>query len=148
MTRWCETWDLAEICDRPPDSSLHLSGLADIIVTSPLPRARSSLEKLGKTANRVVALYSELTLLVMPLAFPALPPFIWLPLLRALGLFGYSGKVEFHEQAKQRAAEQLAQHGNVLLMKHGMMNTLISRPPRKLGGRGEQRQTDESPISD
>lgn len=42
MMQWCDAYDLAEICDLPPDRSLRLAGEADIIVTSPLPRARSS----------------------------------------------------------------------------------------------------------
>ncbi|CCG88460.1 histidine phosphatase family protein [Erwinia piriflorinigrans] len=144
MMQWCDAYDLAEICDRPPDRSLRLAGEADIIVTSPLPRARSSLDKLGKTANMIDGLYSEVALPAIPLAFPTLPPFIWLPLLRVMWLLGYSGKVESYAQAKQRAVQaaeqltQLAEHGNVLLMGHGIMNKLISRQLRKLGWRGEK----------
>ncbi|CAO95643.1 histidine phosphatase family protein [Erwinia tasmaniensis] len=144
MAQWCDAYDLAEICDKPTDSSLRLAAQADIIVTSPLPRARSSLERLGKTASRIDSLYSEVALPVIPLAFPTLPPFVWLLLLRVIWLLGYSGKVESYAQAKQRAVKaagrlsELAQHGNVLLMGHGIMNKLISRQLRKLGWRGEK----------
>ncbi|MTD27503.1 histidine phosphatase family protein [Erwinia sorbitola] len=144
MAEWCEAYDLAEICDLPPERSLRLAADADIIVTSTLPRALSSLAKLGQSASHVDAIYREAALPVMPLAFPALPPLLWLPLLRAMWLFGYKGQVESYAQAKQRAimaAEQLIQlsaKGNVLLVGHGIMNKLIARRLRHLGWLGEK----------
>ena len=33
MAQWCEAYDLAEICDRPPERSLRLAALAQVIVT-------------------------------------------------------------------------------------------------------------------
>lgn len=144
MAQWCEVYDLAEICDHPPERSLRLAARAQVIVTSPLPRARSSLAKLGRPAQQVDALYREVAMPVMPLAFPALPPVLWLPLLRAMWLFGYKGEVESYAEAKQRAARAalqliaLSRHGDVLLVGHGIMNKLIARQLRKLGWLGEK----------
>lgn len=144
MAEWCEAYDLAEICDLPPERSLRLAAGAEVIVTSTLPRARSSLEKLGRTAHKVDALYCEVAMPVMPLTFPALPPALWLPLLRVMWIFGYAWQVESYAQAKQRAAlaaEQLIQlsaSGHVLLVGHGIMNKLIARRLRHLGWLGEK----------
>ncbi|MEN5016912.1 histidine phosphatase family protein [Erwinia sp. Eh17-17] len=144
MAEWCEAYDLAEICDLPPERSLRLAAEAQIIVTSTLPRARSSLAKLGKAPSQVDALYCEVAMPVMSLNFPSLPPLLWLPLLRAMWLCGYAGQVESYTQARQRAilaAERLIQlsaEGNVLLVGHGIMNKLIARRLRKLGWLGEK----------
>ncbi|WP_455819644.1 histidine phosphatase family protein [Pseudomonas cerasi] len=144
MAQWCEAYDLAEICDLPPERSLHLAAEADVIVTSTLPRAISSLEKLGKQASQVDAIYREVALPVMPLSFPALSPLLWLPLLRVMWLSGYAGQVESYAEAKQRAVVAadrliaLAADGNVLLVGHGIMNKLIARRLRHLGWLGEK----------
>jgi len=143
MAEWCEAYDLAEICDLPPERSLRLAAEAAVIVTSTLPRARSSLAKLGKPASHIDELYCEVAMPVMPLTFPALPPLFWLPVLRCLWLFGYAGKVESCTQARQRAilaADRLialSAEGNVLLVGHGIMNKLIARRLRHLGWLGE-----------
>lgn len=144
MAEWCAAYDLAEICDLPPERSLRLAARARVIVTSPLPRARSSLAKLGRSAQHIDALYREVAMPVMPLAFPVLPPVLWLPLLRGIWLFGYRGKVESYAEAKVRAARAareliaLSEQGDVLLVGHGIMNKLIARQLRKLGWLGEK----------
>lgn len=144
MVEWCEAYDLAEICDLPPERSLRLAAEATVIVTSTLPRAQSSLAKLGRSPSRIDEIYREVALPVMPLAFPALSPQLWLPLLRAMWLFGYAGQVESYAEAKQRAAMaaeqliQLATEGDVLLVGHGIMNKLIARHLRHLGWLGEK----------
>jgi len=144
MAEWCEAYDLAEICDLPPERSLRLAAEADWIVTSTLPRAISSLAKLGRHANRIDAIYREVALPVMPLAFPTLSPLLWLPLLRMMWLLGYAGQVESYAEAKQRAvlaADRLialSAEGNVLLVGHGIMNKLIAGRLRHLGWLGEK----------
>ncbi|WP_158782754.1 histidine phosphatase family protein [Pantoea sp. BAV 3049] len=144
MEQWCEAYDLSQVEDVPPDRSQHAAAMADYIVTSPLPRARSSLAKLGLEPASVDALFSEVSLPVMRLGYPHLPPSFWLLLLRLLWLCGYSGSVESLQQAELRAKQaaarliELSRHGNVLLLGHGIMNKMIARQLRKEGWLAEK----------
>lgn len=144
MVQWCEAYDMASVQDAPPEKCLQVVDMADFIITSPLPRARSSLAKLGREAALIDALFSEVSLPVMRLGFPHLPPAFWLTMFRLMWLCGYAGSVESFRQAERRAclaAEKLiehARHGNVLLVGHGIMNKLIARQLRKQGWLAEK----------
>ncbi|WP_338560721.1 histidine phosphatase family protein [Erwinia sp. E_sp_B04_7] len=144
MTEWCEAYDLSNVQDGPPEKSVRVAAMADYVVTSPLPRARSSLEKLGLVPACVDDLFSEVSLPAMSMAWPHLPPSLWLSLLRLMWLCGYAGSVESFREAEQRAclAAQrlidLSDQGNVLLLGHGIMNKMIARHLRKQGWMAEK----------
>lgn len=144
MTAWCEAYDLSNVQDSPPERSVRVAAMADYVVTSPLARARSSLAKLGLEPACVDALFSEVSLPIMRVTTPNLPPSLWLSLLRLMWLCGYAGSVESFHQAERRAeqaADRLilfSQYGNVLLLGHGIMNKMIARYLRKEGWLAEK----------
>ena len=144
MAAWCEAYDMSLVAEMPPERCREVAATADYIVASPLPRALSSLEKLGLEAVSVDPLFSEVSLPVMRLGYPHLPPGFWLLLLRLLWLGGYAGTVESYQQAEQRARLAaaklitLSEQGNVLLAGHGIMNKLIARQLRKQGWLAEK----------
>lgn len=144
MAQWVASYDRALIEDMPPQRCIDLVAQADIIVASPLPRALASLEKLGVSASFIDPLFREVALPALPLVTPALPPALWLTLLRLLWLGGYSGSVESFRDARQRAVKaasqliSLSEQGTVLLAGHGMMNKLIARELRRQGWQAEK----------
>lgn len=144
MVAWCIAYDRAGIADAPPEHSLQLAQQADILVCSPLPRARASLKALGRQAQEVATLYREAELPVPPLRFPALPPVLWLVLLRLLWLCGYARQAESYKAACARAARaadklvDYAKQGDVMLVGHGVINRLIARELRKRGWQGDK----------
>lgn len=144
MTAWYKAYDLSQVHDRPPEKSVRMAAMADYAVTSPLPRARSSLQMLGLHPACIDALFSEVSLPILPIPTPHLPPSLWLSLLRLMWLCGYAGSVESLQQAEQRAkqaADRLiafSQQGNVLLLGHGIMNKMIARHLRKQGWLAEK----------
>ncbi|HBZ17058.1 histidine phosphatase family protein [Pantoea sp. NPDC088449] len=144
LAAWSEGYDQATICDSPPPRSVTIARQASVIVTSPLPRARSSLARLGLQPQAVDAVFSEVAMPTLPFARPHLPLSVWLALLRLLWLCGYSGHVESVQHARDRARRAadklvaLSQQGTVLLVGHGIMNKLIARELRKRGWQAEK----------
>lgn len=144
MTQWCEEYNLSQVSDLPPDRSLLIARQAEVIVTSTLPRALSSLEKLGMQAHSSNALYGEVEIPVLPFSRLHLPPAIWLSLWRLLWFCGYSGSVESFRLASERAEQaageliSLSEQGTVLLVGHGIMNKMIARKLRKRGWQAEK----------
>ncbi|WP_258576562.1 hypothetical protein [Candidatus Pantoea persica] len=61
MADWCEAYNLALVCDTQPDRSLAIARQAAVMVCSPLPRARSSLTRLGLQPDESDALFSEVS---------------------------------------------------------------------------------------
>ncbi|MBP2169624.1 broad specificity phosphatase PhoE [Erwinia toletana] len=144
MEQWCEQYNLSLVSDLPPDRSRMIARQANVIVTSTLPRALSSLEKLGMQADTSDALYSEVELPILPFSAFHLPPAFWLSFWRLLWFCGYSGSVESFKTASARAkqaAQQLialSEQGTVLLVGHGIMNKMIARELRKRGWQAEK----------
>jgi broad specificity phosphatase PhoE len=144
LADWCEGYDQADICDSPPPRSQTIARLASVIATSPLPRARSSLTRLGLQPNAVDEVFSEVAIPTLPFERLHLPLNVWLALLRLLWLCGYAGHVESVQHARERArlaADKLvvlSQQGTVLLVGHGIMNKLIARELRKRGWQAEK----------
>lgn len=144
MEQWCESYDLSQVEDTPPDRSRRIAATAHYIVSSPLPRARSSLDKLGLQAAQTNAMFREVSLPLMQLSYPTLPPSCWLSVLRILWFCGYAGSVESYQEAERRARQAAikliawSSHGNVLLVGHGIMNKLIARQLRKEGWLAEK----------
>lgn len=144
LADWCEGYDQADICDSPPPRSQTIARLASVIATSPLPRARSSLTRLGLQPHAVDEVFSEVAIPTLPFERLHLPLNVWLALLRLLWLCGYAGHVESVQHARERArlaADKLvalSQQGTVLLVGHGIMNKLIARELRKRGWQAEK----------
>lgn len=144
MAEWCEQYDLSLVCDMPPERSRTIASQADYIITSTLPRAQSSLEKLSLPPQEISPLFAEVDLPIMAFQQWRLPPTLWLSLLRALWFCGVSGEVESYREARQRAQRaadrlvQLSQSGTVLLVGHGIMNKIIARELRRRGWQAEK----------
>ncbi len=94
LADWCEGYDLADICDSPPPRSMAIARMARVIASSPLPRARSSLTRLGLQPHEVDEVFSEVAMPLLPFERLHLPLTVWLALLRLLWLCGYAGHVE------------------------------------------------------
>ncbi|WP_058970958.1 histidine phosphatase family protein [Type-D symbiont of Plautia stali] len=144
LADWCEGYDLADICDTPPARSRAIAHLASVIASSPLPRARSSLARLGLQPHAVDDIFSEVAMPLLPFERLHLPLTVWLALLRLLWLCGYAGHVESVKHARERARQAadklvtLSKQGTVLLVGHGIMNKLIARELRKRGWQAEK----------
>lgn len=144
LADWCEAYDLAQVSDAPPDRSVAIARQASVIVCSPLPRAQSSLALLGLDPVEVDAIFSEVSVPLLPSERLELPAFIWLMLLRTLWLCGYASETESLKLARQRAARaaekliSLSEKGHVLLLGHGIMNKMIARELRKRGWQAEK----------
>lgn len=144
LAEWCAAYDRAVICDVPPPRSRAIAHQASVVATSPLPRARASVTRLGLQADTVDAVFQEVAIPLLPHARPQLPLTLWLALLRLLWLCGYAGQVESVQHARARACRAadrlvaLSQHGTVLLLGHGIMNKLIARELRRRGWQAEK----------
>ena len=83
LADWCEAYDMAPVCDMPPDRSLTIARQASVIVCSPLPRARSSLTRLGLQPIHVDVLFSEISVPLIASRRLEMPAALWLALLRS-----------------------------------------------------------------
>lgn len=144
LADWCEAYDMARVCDTPPDRSITIARQASVVVCSPLPRARSSLARLGLQPVEINALFSEVSVPLIASERLELPTLLWLTLLRTLWLCGYAGESESLLMARERAARAaekliaLSEQGTVLLLGHGLMNKMIARELRKRGWQAEK----------
>jgi broad specificity phosphatase PhoE len=146
FARWVAEYDEAALdADSVPPAELVTRARdAGCLVTSSLRRSVESCAVLapGRTALRD-PLFDETgipTALPLPLA---LRPLHWDALARAAWLVGWSPDTESFRAASARAnrgADALramaATHGSVMLIGHGMLNTLIARSLRRAGWRG------------
>ena len=142
MCNWIARYDLSDTGeDTPPDSSKSLAVSASRIISSPLPRALSSLRALGLKPDVIDEAFREADLPVFHLPGLRLSPIVWAAIFRVMWLCGLSRNAERMGKAKQRAAQAAnnlvglanASDGPVLLMGHGVMNQLIARELRSLG---------------
>ena len=142
MSGWITEYDLADTGDDiPPESSKSLAFSASRIISSPLPRALSSLKALGPEPDVIDAVFREAGLPVFHIRGFRLSPAVWAAFFRVMWLCGLSRNVERVGTAKRRAAQAAnslvglakTSDGPVLLMGHGLMNRLIARELRSLG---------------
>ncbi|SKA70604.1 Broad specificity phosphatase PhoE [Pantoea ananatis] len=144
LADWCEAYDLSLVSDGPPDRSISIARKAAVVVCSPLPRAHSSLERLGLHPHHVDALFSEVGIPLLRADRIQLPTFVWQAILRAIWFCGYAGETESLQHARARASRAadrliaLSQQGTVLLLGHGIMNKMIARELRKRGWQAEK----------
>lgn len=144
LADWCNAYDLSLVNDWPPARSVNIARQATVVVCSPLPRAHSSLSRLGLRPHAVDKIFSEVEIPLLRVGQLQLPTTLWLTLLRLLWFCGYAGESESLPLARQRAALAadklitLSRRGTVLLVGHGIMNKMIARELRKRGWQAEK----------
>jgi len=149
MAYWISHYNLSDTgSDMPPQSSQALASSALQILSSPLPRALSSLKALGRTPTLIDDVFKEADLPIFHIPGLRLAPTFWAAIFRVLWLCGLSPRVEPMATAKQRAFQAAdilvtcakTSNGPVLLMGHGVMNRLIARVLVSLGWKERRRQ--------
>lgn len=146
FARWVEAYDAAEIIDqRPPPGTLHGLSHSCAIVCSDLPRSLSSARALRLTPLLQSELFRECPLPAPPRLPLRLSASGWLLAMRLPWWCGYSGEVESARQSRLRSEhaanelERLAnEHGEVLLIGHGMFNHFLAGELRKRGWLGSR----------
>lgn len=141
MDEWCKKYDISGISSPPPVTINMQVSSARCILSSPLPRAISSLNALQLHPDVIHYAFKEVELPVFYIPLINLPPKTWLICLRLLWLAGFSRNTESLKLAKLRASEAaniligLATESKhpVLLMGHGFMNELIVNQLTSLG---------------
>jgi len=142
MSNWIAEYDLSDTGeDIPPESSNSLAFSASRIISSPLPRALSSLKALGLEPDVIDEVFREADLPVFHMPGFRLSPSVWAAFFRVMRLCGISRNAERVKIAKKRAVQATniliafakRSDGSVLLMGHGVMNRLIARELRSLG---------------
>ena len=148
MPEWIDNYNLSSTGrDMPPEISKVLIYRALTFISSPLPRALSSLKTLGCEPGFIDDVFREAELPVFRIPGLRLSPFHWAALFRVLWLCGLSGEVECVRMAKSRAvkaAELLVtaakgSDGPVLLMGPGIMNQFIAKELIALGWKEQTR---------
>lgn len=136
MPDWIAQYNLSDTGnDSPPESSSVPALKALQVISSPLPRAISSLKALGYEPDLIAEVFREADLPVYFIPGMRLSPLCWASLFRFMWICGMSRKAESFRMAKSRAARaadilvKLAgkHNGPVLLMGHGIMNRLIAK---------------------
>lgn len=149
MAGWIAQYDLSDTGnDVPPESSKSLASSASKNISSPLPRALSSLNALGCEVDLIDKVFREADLPIYPLSAFRLSPALWAVFYRVLWLCGLSRNVETLGRVKQRAFQAAdilvtfakVSNGPVLLMGHGVMNRLIARELISMGWKEHRRQ--------
>jgi len=142
MSNWIAEYDLSDTGeDIPLESSKSLAFSASRIISSPLPRALSSLRALGLEPDVIDKVFREAGLPVFHMPGFRFSPTVWAAFFRVMWLCGISHNVERVGIAKRRAIQAAdilvafakGCDGPVLLMGHGVMNRLIARELRSLG---------------
>ena len=146
MHRWISDYNLSEVMDDPaPPTTRELTAQAKYIISSTMPRALTSLDRLGLKPFQTDTLFSEAELPFLHWPGARLSPLTWAFVFRMLWLCGYSRGVESFSEAReraQRAAQRLislAEEGMVLLLGHGIMNRLTARQLLAHGWKSETR---------
>ncbi len=151
MAGWIDNYNRSSTgSDRPSEMAQILAYRALTFLSSPLPRALSSLKTLGCEPGLIDEVFREAELPVFRIPGLRLSPFYWAALFRVLWLCGLSGEAERVSAVKKRAtkaAEILVNvakdsDGPVLLMGHGMINRFIAK---ELIASGWKEQT--SPVT-
>lgn len=136
MAEWIDSYNRSSTgSDKPSERAQILAYRALTFLSSPLPRALSSLKTLGCEPGLIDEVFREAELPAFHIPGLRLSPFYWAALFRVLWLCGMSGEVECVRMAKSRAvkaAELLVtaakgSDGPVLLMGHGIMNRFIAK---------------------
>lgn len=137
----------AGIVDTPPPTTLATAAEAKLAVCSDLPRALQSARALGFNDRQAAdPVFREAVLPHFSKGTLKLPISAWLTLLRLLWLAGYARNGESYQDARRRArtaAQRLmslaAEHGQIVLVGHGVLNYLIAKELLSQGWSGPTR---------
>jgi broad specificity phosphatase PhoE len=141
MAEWIAAYDHSEVSENPPAALVNLLSMhRSLSVASPLPRAITSLNKLGIEPTVIDPDFREAQLPLINLLGLELSPLTYAFWLRILWLAGFSAKVESRSQAQKRAAQaagkliKLAENNQTaLLMGHGIFNRMLGARLEKEG---------------
>ncbi len=141
--QWWADYDAGGLAEtqRIPKKLQNLANRADIVLSSPLPRAvESALLLTGRPADIIDPELVEAPLPPPPLGPLKLKPKAWGTLARILWYFGWSGGKESHRQARARAdhmaakLDSYAENGQmVLVTAHGWFNRMLKGSLMKQG---------------
>lgn len=149
MAEWISQYNLSDTgSNMPPQSGKALASSALRIISSPLPRALSSLKSLGREPDCIDEIFREADLPILHIPFFRFSPIFWATIFRIMWLCGVSRNVESLKIAKQRAVKAAdilvtyvkVSNGPVLLMGHGVMNRLIAKELISMGWKERHRQ--------
>jgi broad specificity phosphatase PhoE len=140
MPGWIAGYDASGIIPEPNCHALLTDKRSAFVISSPLPRARASLQAMNLTPDLIADDLREAPLPVFNLPFLRLSPQAWLVLFRLCWLTGALAGPESKKQTVQRAEKmahmliaQAQQHERVISMGHGVINRLIARELEKAG---------------
>jgi broad specificity phosphatase PhoE len=144
LREWIARYNAAGIGGDDPTAALMQRAAAATIISSQAPRCVESARRLAPNGAFLTDdIFREADLPHPLWIWPKLHPAMWVVLCRLAWLCGFSPRVESHSSAAVRAraaAEKLmdlAQGANpVLLVGHGVMNSLIAKQLLALGARG------------
>ena len=101
MADWVAKYNLSDTgSDKPPESSKLMATSALKIVSSPLPRALSSLKALGRQPDIIDEVFMEAELPLVRVPGFRLSPLYWAAFFRVMWLCGISRNVEGPGMAK------------------------------------------------
>lgn len=140
MPGWIAGYDASGVIGEPDCHAILADTRRTFVISSPLPRARASLQAMNLTPDLVADDLREAPLPVVNLPWIQFSPQAWLVLFRLCWLSGALAGPEAKKQTMQRA-EKMAhtliahaqQHERVLSMGHGVINRLIARELEKAG---------------
>jgi hypothetical protein len=140
MHAWIADYNAATVAEMPCPRTKSACEAAGYIVSSPLPRALTSLATLGANPNAILHELSEAPLPVIQVPLLKFPSGIWLIPFRLLWLAdlarGSEAKAEVRMRAARMARELIdaaERYGHVVSMGHGILNKFISLELTRLG---------------
>ncbi|WP_133599950.1 hypothetical protein [Raoultella sp. BIGb0149] len=140
MHAWIADYNAATVAEMPCPRTKSACEAADYIVSSPLPRALTSLSTLGANPNAILHELSEAPLPVIQVPLIKFPSGIWLILFRLLWLADLARGSEAKAEVRMRAArvvrkliDAAERYGHVVSMGHGILNKFISLELTRLG---------------
>jgi broad specificity phosphatase PhoE len=144
LGEWVARYDAAAIAGGEPPAAAVQSAAPALIVSSPTLRALESARRLAPDREiRTYELFREADLPHLSWRWPRLPPSLWVVLFRLAWLGGFSPRTESVSKATGRAGEAadkliaLARGADsVLLVGHGVMNSMIAKQLLARGARG------------
>lgn len=132
MAGWIDGYNAALVDQQAPAPARAAAASATTVVTSTLARALSSAQALGRQPDFIEPVFCEAELPHARWTLFKLPPPCWALAFRLAWRCGYAGTGASYRATRQRAAlaaerlVELAAHGPVLLVGHGIMNRLIA----------------------
>ncbi len=140
MPGWIAGYDASGIIGEPNCHAVLADKRRAFVISSPLPRARASLQAMNLTPDLIADDLREAPLPVFNLPWFQFSPQAWLVLFRLCWLSGALAGPESRKQTMHRAKKMThtliahaQQHERVIGMGHGVINRLIARELEKAG---------------